>query len=113
MVQVATPAGAPRLYVYAAPHAPPKILAIRLSTLEIHSGETVAGSVETTSNVASVEARISGWSMIVPRTRIGHFEASGQIPDLPVFLTGDYTLEVIARNADGVKAERDVTIAFR
>ncbi|MBV8603010.1 MAG: hypothetical protein JO359_15720, partial [Candidatus Eremiobacteraeota bacterium] len=62
---------------------------------------------------ASVEARIAGWSMSVPRTRIGHFEASGVIPDLPIFAKGSYKLEVIARNADGMKAERDVPIRLR
>lgn len=107
-VPTATPA-----YVYAAPHAPPKILAIDLSTLAVTGGETVSGSVETTSNVASVEARIAGWSMSLPRTRIGHFEASGQLPDLPFFAKGTYKLEVIARNSDGVKAERDIPITLR
>ena len=46
--------------------------------------------------------------MSVPRTRIGHFEASGQLPDIPFFLKGSYTLQVIARNAEGEQAERDI-----
>lgn len=115
-VAVVTPHAAPSAtpsFVFAAPHAPPKILAIDLSTLAVTGGDTVSGSVETTSNVASVEARIAGWSMSLPRTRIGHFEASGQLPDLPFFAKGTYKLEVIARNADGVKAERDIPITLR
>jgi hypothetical protein len=100
-------------YVFAKPHAPPRILAIKLSSTTISGGETVSGSVQTSSNVASVEARIAGWSMSIPRTRIGLFEASGQIPDLPFLAKGKYTLEVIARNSDGVKAERDVSITLR
>ena len=100
-------------YVFAPPGAVPKILAITLSGLEVSSGETVSGTVETTSNVASVEARISGWSMSVPRTRIGHFEAAGQLPDIPFFLKGTYTLQVIARNAAGEQAERDIPITLR
>jgi hypothetical protein len=100
-------------YVFASPHAPPQILTVNLSSVEISSGETVSGTVETTSNVASLEARISGWSMSVPRTRIGHFEASGQLPDIPFFLKGSYTLQLIARNADGELTERDVPIVVR
>jgi hypothetical protein len=103
----------PTPFVFASPHALPRILAIDLSSLEVSSGETISGTVETTSNVASLEARIGGWSMSVPRTRIGHFEASGQLPDIPFFLKGTYTLQLIARNADGEQAERDVPITVR
>jgi hypothetical protein len=98
-------AGGPPPYVYAPPHAAPRILAVRLSTRDVSGGQTVRGSVETTSNVASLEARIGWWSMSVPRTRIGHFEASGQMPMVPFFMRGTYTLQLIARNADGAKQE--------
>ena len=100
-------------YVYASPHAPPRILAINISTLNARAGQTVSGSVETTSNVASVEVRIAGWGMSLARPRIGYFEASGVIPDLPPFAKGTYTLQVIARNADGRRAERDFPITLR
>lgn len=100
-------------YLFAKPHALPRILAINISSLEISSGDTVTGSVETTSNVASVEARIAGWSMSIPRTRVGHFETTGQVPDLTWIAKGTYTLEIIARNADGVKAQRDLAITLK
>jgi hypothetical protein len=100
-------------YVYGAPHAPPKILSISISSLSFKPGDTVSGSVETTSNVASVEIRIEGWGMSLPRPRIGFFAGSGVIPQLPFFAKGKYTLQVIARNADGARAERDIPITLR
>ena len=91
----------------------PRILAIHLSTLEIHSGETVSGYVTTTDNVSNVDIHISSWAMPVPKAHSGLFRASGVIPDLPFFLKGNYTLQVIARDGNGPTTERDIPISLR
>ena len=91
----------------------PKILAINISTLDVHSGDAVSGNVHTTNNVKSVEIRISAWSMPMSRAGAGYFVASGQIPQLPVFVKGNYTLQVIARNSTGLYTERDIPITLR
>jgi hypothetical protein len=91
----------------------PHILAIHISTLEIRSGETVNGYVTTSNNVAAVDIHISSWSMPLPKTHNGLFTASGVIPDLPFFLKGNYTLQVIARAPSGAVAERDIPISLR
>ena len=91
----------------------PHILAIHLSTLEIHSGETVSGYVTTSDNVSNVDIHISAWAMPVPKSHPGLFRASGVIPDLPFFVKGNYTLQVIARVGNGPTTERDIPISLR
>lgn len=91
----------------------PHIFAIHLSTLEIRSGETVSGYVTTSDNVSAVDIHISAWSMPVPKSHAGLFRASGAIPDLPFFLKGKYTLQVIARVGNGPTTERDIPISLR
>ena len=88
----------------------PRILAIHISTLEIKSGETVSGYVTTSDNVSAVDIHISAWSMPIPKSHAGLFRASGVIPDLPFFLKGKYTLQVIARVGNGATIERDIPI---
>jgi len=95
------------------PDNEPHILAIHLSTLEIHSGETVSGYVTTSDNVSAVDIHISAWSMPVPKSHAGLFRASGVIPDLPFFVKGNYTLQVIARVGNGPTTERDIPISLR
>ena len=41
------------------------------------------------------------------------FTGSGVIPDLPFFVKGNYTLQVIARAPNGATAERDIPITLR
>ena len=89
------------------------ILAIHISTLEIRSGQTVSGYVTTSNNVSNVDIHISAWSMPVPKSHAGLFRASGVIPDLPFFLKGKYTLQVIARVGNGSTTERDIPISLR
>ncbi len=91
----------------------PRILAIHLSTLAIHSGETVSGYVTTSDNVSAVDIHISAWAMPVPKSHAGLFRASGVVPDLPFFLKGNYTLQVIARVGNGPTTERDIPISLR
>jgi hypothetical protein len=103
---------APPVVVPSVP-AQPHILAIHISTLEIHSGETVSGYVTTSKNVSSVDIHISAWSMPLPKSHDGLFTGSGVIPDLPFFVKGNYTLRVIALAPSGATTERDIPISLR
>jgi len=106
------PAANPKI-PYPALNAQPRILGINISSVVIHSGDTVRGNVTTTSNVSNVDVHISEWAMPLPHPRPGYFEGSGVIPQLPFFVKGNYTLQVIARTAGGQSVERDIPISVR
>jgi len=102
-----------KIVAFAAPSATPRILRINISSVVIHSGDTVRGNVTTTPNVSNVDVHISAWAMPMQHPRPGYFEASGTIPQLPFFVKGNYTLQVIARTAAGQRVERDIAISIR
>jgi hypothetical protein len=96
--------------VLAAPHAPPRILAIALSATTVRGGETVVGQVRTTSNVASVEVRVQGFSTVMTRRSVGDFTLHYPVPMLPPWLHRTYPVVVIARNVDGVSETRTLEV---
>ena len=49
------------------PDAAPQILAVAVSETTVQPGDTVSGRVVTTSNVASVQARIGGYAMTLAK----------------------------------------------
>ncbi|MDP9019113.1 MAG: hypothetical protein M3N19_12435, partial [Candidatus Eremiobacteraeota bacterium] len=59
-----------------------------------------------------VEVRIGGYSSAMTKTGPTTFVMSYQIPWLPFFLRGRWTIRVIARNVDGVATERDTSITI-
>lgn len=93
--------------------AAPKIVDLRISSTDFRSGDTVSGAVITSTNVASVELRLAGYSIPVPRTDLGVFSMSYQVPSVPFFAKHAYTLQVIARNSKGDQAERDLQVRLR
>lgn len=93
--------------------APPRILALSLSTPVARGGEVVSGYVEASSNVASVEARIAGYSMTMRKIGVGKFVMSYRVPHLPFFLHKTYAIEVIARNTRGDAVSSSVPITIR
>ncbi len=108
-----TPAAAPSATALLPPNAAPEILGISIDKRVVHAGDTVSGSVETSSNVASVEARIAGFSISVPKVAEGKFALAYTVPSLPFFLHKTYTMEVIARNTAGAATSRTVPITVR
>lgn len=111
-VPTATPTPAPTPLVLP-DGAPPQIVDVHLNQNVIHSGDTISGTVTTSTNVASVEVRIASYSFGVPRTGFGQFALSYQAPHIPWFAHGNYTAQVIARNAQGAAAERDIPVSLR
>lgn len=110
----AAPAGAtvPPIVPRENPAAPPQIIAMSLSSPVARGGEVVSGTVETSSNVASVVASIAGYSSALAKVGVGRFELSQRVPKLPFFLHRTYTIQVTARNArgDSVSSSLPITI---
>lgn len=101
----------------AQPHDRPRIILAQVNPTTVHSGDVVHGRVLTTSNVASVEAKIEGISAGLQRRDVGDFSLDYTVPDIPFWfrplMRSSYTLHIIARNVDGVQATRDVEITVR
>ncbi|HZZ64886.1 MAG TPA: hypothetical protein VFE17_05275 [Candidatus Baltobacteraceae bacterium] len=93
-----------------AANAPPQILAVQMSDYVLHSGELVSGTVVTSTNVTAVEIRVGPRSGQLPQTAPGMFSISYRMPNVPFFLRGQYTAQIVARTATGASAERDITV---
>lgn len=94
-----------------APDAPPQIIAVKLSDMTFHSGETITGTVVTSTNVSSVTVTVLGHTAAVPQTSAGVFTMTQKIPTIPFFMRGTYTAEVVALTASGQRAEQNVTVS--
>jgi hypothetical protein len=95
------------------PDAAPRILAVDVSETTVHPGDTVSGSVVTSSNVASVQARIGGYAMPLSKVGVGRFALTYTVAPLPWFVRGNFTMRVIAKNTRGVTVERQIPLTVR
>lgn len=95
------------------PEAPPQILAVQLSDPVFHGGETVTGTVITSTNVSTVEIHLAGRSVRMPRADSGVWQMRYHMPRVPFFMRGTYTAQVVATNAAGTSAERSVSVAIQ
>ena len=111
-VATAVPARPPAVPMVA-PDAPPQITGISLSTSVAHPGQIVSGTVTTSSNVASVVARIAGYAQPLAKVGLGRFVLTYHVPNLPPFLRRTYTIEVIARNTAGAAVTGGIPITIR
>jgi len=93
--------------------APPRIVALGMSAHVVHPGEVVSGYAITSSNVAAVTLRLQTITTPMQKVGVGRFAISYVVPQIPFFLKGNYTIEVIASNARGDTVERDVPITVR
>jgi hypothetical protein len=93
--------------------APPRILAMRFSGAEVHRGQTWAGTIVTSTNVASVEVRTNLFSINVPRRTYGDFRFTLRVFDVPPIFVRAYRVRVIARNAAGRSVEEDLPFRIR
>jgi hypothetical protein len=92
---------APSPPIIVASEAAPEIVSMSISTPVVRSGQTVFGSVETSTNVASVEARIGGYSSNLRKVGAGRFRLDYRVPFVPFFMKKTYTVQIIARNTRG------------
>jgi hypothetical protein len=93
--------------------APPKIVGMAFSSLDVVRGSVWSGDFTTSTNVASLEVRSNLFSINVPRTTFGRFRFAVDVYDLPPIFIRGYALRVIARNTAGVEAEEDVPFRIR
>jgi len=93
--------------------AAPQIVAVELSDPVFHSGETVSGTVVTSTNVSAVEVRVGAQQHRLPQVAPGIFSMSYTLPNIPFFLRGTYTARIIAQNRAGMTAEKDVSVTLR
>lgn len=95
------------------PDAAPQILAISLSETTVQPGDRVSASVVTSSNVASVIARIAGYAIRFSKVGVGRFALKYTVGPLPWFIRGTFTMRVIARNTQGAAVERAIPLHVR
>jgi len=94
-------------------NAPPRLLAMHFSSLDVTRGSTWSGSFVTTTNVASVEVRTNLFSIDVPRKEFGQFAFTLDVFDTPPIFIRSYRLRVLARNSAGVIEEQDLPFRIR
>ncbi len=93
--------------------APPRILGMRFSSLDVRRGGRWAGAIVTGTNVASVEVRTNLFSINVPKRAPGSFSFVLDVLDAPPIFVRAYRLRVIARNSAGSKYEEDLPFRIR
>ena len=93
--------------------APPRILAMRLSSLDVRRGQRWTGAFITGTNVASLEVRTSLFSINVPKRTAGRFSFVLDVLDAPPIFVRRYRLRVIARNSAGSAYEEDLPFRLR
>jgi hypothetical protein len=96
-----------------APNAPPQILNVAVSETTVQPGDEVFGRVVTSSNVASVEARIGGYAVSLVKVGVGEFDLTYKVGPLPWFIRGNFTMQVIARNTRGDRTTRAIPLTVR
>lgn len=99
--------------VLRAPHELPGIVRIDMPAGVVSVGQLVRAAVYTTSNTASVEARIYGYGMPLQRVGVGYFRFAFRIPEVPFFFKRAWPVQVIARNVDGRSASKRVMISVQ
>lgn len=107
-----TPQATPTILILA-PDAPPQILWVNLSSHSPRAGDTITITVLTSSNVASVELRVGGYGGGMNRIDVGHFETTAQVPQLPVFMSHKFALNIIARNSAGAAVQQSLALQIR
>ncbi len=94
-------------------NAPPRILGMRFSSLDVRRGQRWSGTFVTGTNVASVEVRTNLFSIDVPHVKPGRFAFVLDVLDTPPIFVRTYRLRVIARNSAGNAYEEDLPFRIR
>jgi hypothetical protein len=93
--------------------APPLILGMRFSSLDVARGQRWSAAIVTGTNVASVEVRTNLFSINVPKRAPGRFSFVLDVLDTPPIFVRAYRLRVIARNSAGTKYEENLPFRIR
>ncbi len=93
--------------------APPRIIAMRFSSLDVRRGERWSAAFVTGTNVASLEVRTNLFSINVPKLAPGRFAFTLDVLDAPAIFVRSYRLRVIARNSAGERYEENLPFTLR
>jgi hypothetical protein len=93
--------------------APPRIIAMRFSSLDVRRGQRWSGVFVTGTNVASLEVRTNLFSIDVPKLAPGRFAFVLDVLDVPPIFVRSYRLRVIARNSAGAQYEENLPFTLR
>jgi hypothetical protein len=110
---VPTPSPSPLRIPRLPPNAAPRILSVAVDKTTVTSGDRVHGTVLTSSNVASVEARVAGYGISLNKIGVGRFSLAYTLGNLPFFVRGTYAMQIIARNARGDQTQQSLPITVR
>ena len=91
----------------------PKIERIWLSERDFHAHDLARVHVTTTTNAASVEARIESYGRALRKASPGQFIGALRVPKLPPFLRRSFALRFIVRNSLGISTQEAVEIQLR
>jgi hypothetical protein len=98
---------------FVSPDAAPQIISVDVSETTVRPGDRVSGKVVTTSNVASVEARVGSYAMSLNKVGVGRFALTYTVAPLPWFVHGTFAMRVIAKNTRGDRVERTIPMSVR
>jgi hypothetical protein len=88
----------------AKPEAQPQIVVMWFPTLTLHPGMWFDGTIVVSTNVASVEVRTAAFSINTAHVAPGLYRFHTRILEVPPFSRRhSYELDIIARNAAGIK----------
>lgn len=93
--------------------APPRILGMRFSSLDVVRGQWWSASFIAGTNVASIEVRTNLFSINVPKDGPGRFSFLLDVLDTPPIFVRHYRLRVIARNSAGQEYEENMPFEIR
>jgi hypothetical protein len=113
LTPTATPVPLPSGVPWADSDAPPQIVRFEMSSTVVHPGDVLSGSVTASSNVASVEIRVAGYSYVMTKTEPGKFVLSVTVPSVPRIFRRTYPLVAIARNTRGDATQRETQLTIR
>jgi hypothetical protein len=99
----------PKGVPYASDTDPIRIISCILSSTTVHPGDKITGDVVTSSNAASVTARVGAFAVEVPKVAPGKFHLLLQLPSMPL-PPGDTKLIVTAVRTDGKSTRREVAV---
>jgi len=96
------------------PDRAPQIVAVNISSQAVHPGDVVSGTVETSSNVASVEAHLATYAIPMQKVGVGRFTLKYQVPDIPFFFRGKtYAIDIVAHNTRGDSVSASIPVLVR
>jgi hypothetical protein len=94
--------------------AGPRIISVATSPSIVHSGEAVTWNVRTSTDVVSVTAHVSAYTLPLQPQGPGRFFLGFTIPStVPAVFHGTYSLELTARTQSGATSKRDVPMIFQ